>query len=281
MKSIVIYQAYGQTAILEQTLFSIVSLFKRHLGLSHVDKIVIYTDNPEYFKAYLGEPPVMHYEDMSASRLKEWRGEINFIHRVKVEMLKNAANLFPMNNLFYMDGDTYFEQDPSHLMAQIGPYHSIMHEAENVIDMGKDPLSKKIARFLRRQQFEIHGKKIKIPTATMMWNAGVLGFCPQFFPELEAVLSFTDQSYSKYQKHIMEQLAFSYFLASKTRIHSAQEYVHHYWRQKTEFGSLITDFLARTKNLERGLSEFDNIDWPAPPAPKKGFLKRTLDKLIT
>ena len=57
MKSIVIYQAYGQTSILEQNLFSVISLLKRHAGMSNVEKVVIYTDHPEYFKSILETIP--------------------------------------------------------------------------------------------------------------------------------------------------------------------------------------------------------------------------------
>ena len=274
MKSIVIYQAYGQTAILEQNLFSVISLLKRHAGLSIVEKVVVYTDNPEYFKSYLGNHSLLQYELITPERLLKWRGAIQFVHRVKIEMLLDAAALFPTSNLLYLDGDTYFVKDPHDLIAKIDAHHSIMHEAENIVNQGKDPLSKKVAHFLKKFEFRIDGKNIKIPPTMVMWNAGVLGFSPQFFLKLKNVLDLTDQSYSKYQKHVMEQLAFSYFLASISRIQAANEDIHHYWRQKNEYATLIQKFLAQNTNLEKALQAFDQIEWPGPPAPKKSFLQR-------
>ncbi len=274
MKNIVIYQAYGPNSILEQNLFSVLSLLRQHFEFTHVEKIIIYTDNTDYFKAYLGSHDRIQYEPMGSERLLAWRGEIQFVHRVKIEMLRDAAAKFPDFNLFYLDGDTYFTKDPGPLMAQIDRHHSIMHEAENIVNQGKDLLSKKVARFLAKFEFSIDGKKIKIPPSMMMWNAGVLGFSPNFFENLKCVLVLTDQSYSKYKKHVMEQMAFSYFLASFSRVLGASDYVHHYWRQKNEYAQLIQQFLTNHKNLQNALQAFDQIQWPLPPPPKKNFLQR-------
>src|SRR4051812_28433236 len=115
MKTVVVYQAYGREDILQQNLFSIISLFKKHEGLSAVHKILIYTDNPKFFQKFLGPQDLIQYEHMNPERLEKWRGQIQFVHRVKIEMLKHASQLFPNQNLFYMDGDTYFMQDPATL----------------------------------------------------------------------------------------------------------------------------------------------------------------------
>jgi hypothetical protein len=280
MKTVVVYQAYGREDILQQNLFSIVSLFKKHEGLQGIHKILIYTDKPEFFQKFLGEQAVIQYEHMDSERLQQWRGAIQFVHRVKIEMLRHAAQLFQNHNLFYMDGDTYFTQDPANLFARIDYNHSYMHEAENIIEKGRDPLSKKIAKFLKKNDFTIKNRVIKIPGATTMWNAGVLGFSPGFFKDLDSVLAFTDLSYSRYQKHVMEQLAFSYFLAEKTDILNAQKEVHHYWRQKDDYNQVILNFLSKTGGLDTALREFNSIKWPAPPPPKKSLFQKLSDKMF-
>lgn len=280
MKSVIVYQAYGHLYNLEQNLFSILSLLKRHEGLPFVERILVYTDRPEFFRKYLGDLKGMQYESLGPDQLKQWRGAIDFVHRVKIEMLKHSAGNFPQNNVFYVDGDTFFEKDPSHLLALIDPHHSVMHEAETVLELGKDPLSKKINRFIKKAEFKVGGKSIKIPTGTMMWNAGTLGFAPVFFKELDAVIEITDQAYSRYQKHIMEQLAFSYVLATKSRIHSAQEYINHYWRNKEAYTFVISQFLEKHNHLEAGLKEFEFIEWPERYKPKKSFLQKTIGKLL-
>ena len=279
MKNIVIYQAYGPHVILEQNLFSVLSLLRHHPDFTQVEKIIIYTDNQEYFKAYLGPHARVQYEPIDPERLLTWRGDIQFVHRVKIEMLRDAAAQFPKFNLFYLDGDTYFTKDPGPLMAQIDKHHSIMHEAENVVNQGKDPLSKKVARFLAKFEFKIDEKIIKIPPSMTMWNAGVLGFSPNFFGTLKSVLELTDQAYSKYKKHVMEQMAFSYFLAACSRIHGAGDSISHYWRQKDDYAQLIHLFLGTQKNLEQALKAFDQIQWPVPPPPTKKLFQRLFDFL--
>ncbi len=280
MKSIVVYQAYGPTFILEQNLFSVLSLFRQHKDFTQVEKVLIYTDNQSYFASYLGNCPQVQYEPITPERLAAWRGDIQFVHRVKIEMILDAAFKFPNHNLFYLDGDTYFTKDPSSLLPQIDVHHSIMHEAENVVSLGKDPLSKKVAKFLKKFEFGHDGKKIKIPVSMTMWNAGVLGISPAFFPSLKFVLNLTDQSYSKYKKHVMEQMAFSYFLAMQTQILSGADYVHHYWRQKEEYGVLIHQFLGLHTNLNAGLKNFESISWPPQLVPKKTFYLKLTEKLL-
>lgn len=273
MKTILCYQAYGQDYILKQNLFSILSLFRRASSLEDIEKVLIYTDRRDFFENYLGGQALIEYQPMDPGRLKSWRGDIDFVHRVKVEMLKNVSNLYPGRNIFYFDGDTYFVKDPKALLRLVDSNHSVMHEAEGVIDQGRDPLSKKIARFLSRTEFQISDQLVKIPTGTTMWNAGVLGFAPNLAKELENVLQFTDQAYGKYQKHVMEQLGFSYFLAARTRILPA-DHIHHYWRQKEQYNKLISDFIERTQNFSVGLSEYDQIQWPGPPLPKKSLWQK-------
>ena len=280
MKSIVVYQAYGPSFILEQNLFSVLSLFRQHKDFTQVEKILIYTDNQPYFASYLGSCPQVQYEPITAERLAAWRGDIQFVHRVKIEMILDAAVKFPQHNLFYLDGDTYFTKDPSDLLTQIDARHSIMHEAENIVNLGRDPLSKKVAKFLKKFEFEHAGKKMQIPVSMTMWNAGVLGISPAFFPSLKFVLNLTDQSYSKYKKHVMEQMAFSYFLAAQSQILSGADYVHHYWRQKEEYGTLIREYLGVHANLNAGLKNFDSISWPPHPVPKKSFYQKLTEKLF-
>jgi hypothetical protein len=264
MKCVVVYQAYGRPEILQQSLFSVISLVKKHDGLRNVHKILIYTDKPRYFQDFLGQTSFIQYEPMDSNRLQNWLGPDCFVHRVKIEMIRNATSIFPDKNLVYLDGDTFFTEDPADIFSRIDARTSFMHEFENAIKLGKDPLSKKLTKFLNKQDFKVQGHTFRIPSGLMMWNAGLIGFSPEFSGELRDVLALADQAYASYPKHIMEQLAFCYYLSKKTKIQSAQDFVYHYWKQ----------------NLETALKEFDSIKWPEALSPKKTLFQKLSDKMF-
>ena len=131
-----------------------------------------------------------------------------------------------------------------------------MHECENILDQGRDPLSKKLARFLRKQWASAHHMH-KLTTHVAMWNSGVLGFASNFFPHLDEVLQLTDELYTLYPKHVMEQLALSFYLQEYTQVHDAREYILHYWHEKDAYNAWIAQFLAKNPSATVAHEKFD------------------------
>ena len=265
MSVTVVLQAYGSDTIINQNIYCLLS-FLRHSDVETKNKtpgqgvrVVIYTDQPERFRKFFDIEQArdhIQYEDLSPARVKEWRGSINFVHRVKVEMLRDAAKKFAGTRIFYVDGDTVFLRDPSPLFAFIDNRNSVMHELENIVDLGSDPISKKLTRFLQKEWRPNEASQRGLNSGAAMWNAGVLGFSPQFTPHLDEVLRLTESLYSAYPKHIMEQLAFSYYLRTHTRIHDAREFILHYWRDKDVYNERIARFLSTHATASDALSNY-------------------------
>lgn len=278
----IVLQAYGATVNLNQNIFCFLTLLHQwrqvRESVPAEVEVVIYTDQPAVFKKFFGPLPRLRYEDLGPNRIKAWRGSIDFVHRVKVEMLKNAAQKHPQSQIFYVDGDTLFLRDPTELFSEINGAHSWMHELENVIEQGSDPISKKLTRFLRRREFQVGSEKIRVPTDLAMWNAGVLGFAPEFAPQLINVLTLTEQLYSSYPKHVMEQLAFSYYLQKFTQVRESRHVILHYWRQKELYNERIAGFLAENESLAGALKSYETFVRPPAPAPLK--TKRPISRKI-
>src|SRR5690606_36012654 len=134
------------------------------------------------------------YVEMTPETIKKFRGAIDFVHRVKVEVLMDAAKRFP-GPLYYVDGDTIFQDDPSSVFANVSDGVSLLHVAENSLEQGKDPLSKKLFRFFRKNTFTVNGKALSIPTNTIMYNAGAIGLSRANVDFLPEVLELTDVLY--------------------------------------------------------------------------------------
>lgn len=266
-KKVLVYQAYGLEDVIRQTQFSMISLISKIAKPGSVE-IWVYTDRKDLFTPYFGSYPHIVYKEITMDQVKKWRGAIDFVHRVKVEILRDAGKQFD-GPLFYADGDTYYLSDPTEMFSHVNDRYSLMHIAENALIDGKDPLSKKILKFCKKHQFDIHGEHVAIGPSTVMWNAGVLGISQNNKKLLPSVLELTDQMHSTYQKHVMEQLAFSFFLQTRSQVQAADHVIYHYWNQKPEYQATIDRFLNDTKFLETGLKEYAKFPWPAPPAPKK------------
>jgi hypothetical protein len=71
-----IYQAYGKEEIKQECLFSLLSL-RYHASEAFLEK------------------------------LQDWRGSIDFVHRVKIKILQDAAQKYE-GKFIYLDTDTYF-----------------------------------------------------------------------------------------------------------------------------------------------------------------------------
>ena len=267
-----VYQAYGRADILRQTAFSIVSLFKVVASSSPLN-VVVYTDNKKFFADFFGSNERLVIVEVTPDQIKKWRGAIDFVHRVKIEVLLDAAAKFT-GSLFYVDGDTYFVTDPTKLFTSIGDEQSLMHVAEYKIADGRDPLAKKIRKFLADTVVEVSGEKVKVLPEHFMFNAGVLGLTEKNKNLLPLILELTDKMFVLYGKHVIEQLAFSYYLQTRTHVLTCDDVIGHYWNQKDDFQTSIDDFLAEFKTWDAAKGAYpQNFLWPTPDSakPKRGW----------
>jgi hypothetical protein len=263
---VLVYQAYGRQDVIEQTQFSVVSLLSV-LGLSSPVKIRIYTDHPTLFENYFAEHirlQKVYVVHIQPEQFKAWRGKIDFVHRVKVEVLIHAAKQFN-GPLFYVDGDTFFREDPTSLFSKVNDKTSMMHVSETQLNLGSDPLSKKICKFVRKNEFHLSHQVIKMSPQTVMWNAGALGISEKNKELLPLILELTDRMYEIYPKHVMEQLAFSYYLQAGTRLLSGEKEIGHYWNQKDDYQAAIQTFLRVHSNSISALKNLTTFQYPQIP----------------
>jgi len=225
MGNYLIYQAYGSPDILNEALLSILSYLRQPAAAT----IVVYTDQPAYFRAVLGAAPEVTYVVIEPAQWQAWRGEIDFVHRVKIEVLQHAAAHYA-GQLLYVDTDTIFTQSVAPVFAALARGEHFMHVGEGRLGDG-NPLNRKINRALRASGAALLGGPIS--PATQMYNAGVLGFSsPADTPRLAEVLALTEELYRLYPKHVMEQLAFSVVWARSGPVREAAPWVYHYWNLK-------------------------------------------------
>jgi hypothetical protein len=231
-----IYQAYGSPAILDEALLSILSYLRQPAEAT----VLVYTDNPAHFQAVLGDASGVTYVFIEPAQWRAWRGEIDFVHRVKIKVLQHAATHYA-GQLLYVDTDTVFTKSAGPIFTALALGERFVHVSEGRLGDG-NPLNRKINRALQRAGAALAGGAIG--PETRMYNAGVLGLrSPADAPLLAEVLALTEQLYRLYPKHVMEQLAFSVVWARSGPVREAAPWVYHYWNLK-EIRPVLAELFA-------------------------------------
>ena len=243
MTNTLLYQAYGQPGIRHEAIFSILSAYAAGGGtLGHGVRIVVYTDDVAAFESLLGQQSAIEYQPVAAAQWQQWRGSIDFVHHVKIEVLRHAAAHYP-GPLLYLDTDTLFERPPAEVFSWLAAGPRLMHVAEGTLQRG-GYLNRKIGRYLRKTNFVSACGGPVIGPDTPMYNAGVLGLHSTDAPLLAQVLCLTEELYRAYPKHVMEQLAFSAVLSAAGPVREAAPGIFHYWNLK-EARPLLAAFFER------------------------------------
>jgi hypothetical protein len=260
-----VLQAYGRTDVLQGAYFNILT-FVYHISQRREQfHVVVYTDQPAFYSRLQFVECVF----MSPEQIREWRGKDDFVHRLKINVLLNAAERFG-TSLLYCDSDTYFLNDPSVLLSRISEDASLMHLCEGALSKIVHP---NLHRFLAQRRVPcacIPGGIITEHAA--MWNAGVLGIHRTRLGLLRDVLDLTDRLYQIYfDRAVVEQFAFSLVLGSCTDLAPADDIIYHYWRGKSANSFIIADFFDRTSGLsiEEAAGKAVELDPRDPPEPKR------------
>ncbi len=256
-----VYQAYGKKTILDQTLYSILSAIPFIQNENLNIQIVIYTDNSNYFQKFLSSFNFIKYEPLTEQKRTEWLGRIKFVHRLKIEMLKDCSQKYK-GHILYLDGDTYFTKSPLSIIERIQPSISVMHIYEDQLKPAKLLLTKKLYKFLYKNPIFVDGELLKFKEETQMWNAGVIGVHQNFTWVFDKIIKMTDELYSKYPKHIMEQFAVSYYLQRHTHIVACDDVIEHYWMQKEIYPDLISKYIDSCNSYESFVKNLGSLILP-------------------
>ena len=241
----ILFQAYGNEGILLECKFALLQLLKYNNTNSFC--VILYTDNHAFFKDVLQQ--FIHHQivPLTPGKIKEWRGEINFVHRIKIAML---LHFFETHNgaVLYFDTDTYCRASIISLFEAIEKGNIYMHTYEGNLDDRKSIVFKKWKHFLKENKIACNGKAVANIDAIQMWNAGVLGFSGTYLPQLKQVLQLTDSIYPIFPKHTVEQFAFSYIFQNTISIKAADNFIYHYWDLK-EYKKLLKYLVDKNASL--------------------------------
>ncbi|MCD6012095.1 MAG: hypothetical protein K0Q79_1957 [Flavipsychrobacter sp.] len=240
----IVFLCYGYERVFHECAYALLSLSRIHkIEELKNTEIWIYTDKPEWFKEFKDCPLPLNYRQVDEATIKNLRGTIDFVHRVKIEVLKDIT-CTKEGNILYVDTDVVFANRIEKIFEDIAAGKLYMHIRESKVSDKANPILCKLSNYIEGAQLKLNGKPLN---EMDMWNAGVLGFNTRHKQILEEVLTFTDREYPKFPKHVVEQFAFSVYFQDKDDIKAASPYLFHYWNLK-EAGSVLSSFFHHFKN---------------------------------
>jgi hypothetical protein len=259
LMTVLVTQSFGGETEYRRAIFTIWSAWANYrLDLP----VLLFTDRPNFFQAYFGKQPV-NYVLLTPQKIDQMRGEINFLHRMKIALIDEAFQL-TRSDLMYVDSDTFFVDDPFDFImkTQQGVVH--MHLPEYSFAEIRDmplpaaALAHAFLDLLETQTFTLaNGNAIKIDPQLSSWNAGVMFLPVSVSSQLANVYALTDQFYPKTKNHASEQFAFSIILQMKAQLHRCDKAVYHYW------------YRVKKIIMDAWLNENINATWAALPVDKK------------
>jgi hypothetical protein len=281
MKEYLLFQAYGLQEVIDECKFALLRLLTVYSPAT-CPPVVIYTDQPDAF-ALFNPGITLHIRLIQADDITRWKGSNRFVHRVKIEVIKDCLQRYP-GKLVYMDTDTYCLQPLDEVFQKIAPAFVFFHEDEGTIRPAHN------LHFQKWKNFLLSGTaQALLPEKaldTHMWNAGCIGLDSSHLPLLDEVLEWTDKLYPLFPRHTVEQFSFCYvFQQQGITIAPAGSYVFHYWNLK-EFRKVLNVFFTsgRYNSLPEWAAQSLQLDPRQIIAEKESyehssFFSRLLKKL--
>lgn len=279
----IVYLVFGQDlSNHKQAVFSILTAL---LYKNDSDKIIVVTDVPTYYKCIDHEDVII--QAIASEQIKIWRGKHNYVFRVKIKALQFVAQHYSNNPILYLDADTFFYKNLRTINKSLLAGNNVMHINEGGLSSAKSKTKQNIYKKIKGNTYY----DVSINSKTCMWNAGVVGIANKNkLATLNNVLAVCDALCDEnIPMRLVEQLSFSIVLSKENKLVATNNYIGHYWGNKSEWNCFITDFFIKNyfseKPITEVLLELKKIDLTQIPVWVKtsstGYrLKKIIDNLF-
>jgi hypothetical protein len=245
MQTNLVLQSFGRASEYNRAILTILSYYAFNSLPKDQTCVLLFTDNPSYFTPFVSELPI-EFILLTPEKIKEMRGSIDFLHRMKIALIEEAFAR-KTGTILYADSDTFFTKDPAPLFSNVSQSNAYMHLLEypfvqEVED--KTPTYKKFYQLISKTDFELtHGRRLSVTSQHCSWNAGVMVFHPSHARFIPDVYKLTDQFFPASGSHASEQYAFSLVLQTNLHLEACDAVIYHYWYRVKK--QIIDQFLGK------------------------------------
>lgn len=238
-----------------QTIFSIITAFRYRDSFKN---IYIITDYPKYYTS-LGDS--VHIIEINKTILDNWMGPEKFIFNIKIKGIAHFNELYPNEDVFYADSDTFFYTSPLDISISLQNNKAFMHLNEGTFGerLKKSGTMRRVFPILKNLKREDLGLKQSIIETTCMYNAGIIALPAYNMGNILKQVSLLTNyflSIKELKTHYLEQLAFSLVIEDNYELHDCEYCVGHYWDNKEEWQENISNFLLKGFFCNYGINDF-------------------------
>lgn len=248
---ILVTQSFGKESEYRRVVLAILSYYA--YSTNTTARTVLFTDNPQWFHPYFEDLPV-DYVLLTPEKVKKMRGEIDFLHRMKIALIEEAFQLY-QTDILYFDSDTFFIADPMPYMLQLSPRKSFMHLWEYQFEYIREmPLPagatfQAFVQLIEKKTFQLSDSELSVHTKMSSWNAGVMMLHQSHSELIPDVYRLTDDFFPETKNHASEQYAFSILLQTNTDLSACDEVIYHYWYnvKKSIIDEILPDYFVKLR----------------------------------
>lgn len=224
--------------------------------LEKSDSIEIITTKPDYYKklqtASDNGGRQVHVFSVSDETIEEWQGKHHFFWRAKIKAIEMIINLYPNDDIMYLDGDTFLFGSLLYFKQELSKGSSFMH-----LDEGHP---RNMMTKAKRMWNSVKGRQyggITIGHQHNMWNAGVVTLSGvDASKTVSLALSICDDMLEEQvERVVVEQYSLSIALYETTKLCPAFPYIAHYWGNKEEWISKASMILSKAYMQDYNIGE--------------------------
>jgi len=238
-----VYLSHTSPRAHAENYFSILCLMHRS-GLSEDVKVVVYTDDPEFYR----DLPV---EVRAITNSLRDRASNGYRNKLKSLVMSDAAGE-GVEAIVYCDGDTWMRRHPARLVQLITPECSVMHIPEVRLDKTTDANKTKLRQLLQQSDVWVR-KGERVSPESWMFNSGVVGLHAENIGLLEVAIDIADQIHELDPSlFAVEQFSLGQALRTRTHIKFADSEVFHFWSRdiREPFSVAIEAEIERLRDFD-------------------------------
>jgi hypothetical protein len=241
----IVYVSFGGQKFEDQTRYSVLTLLHLLAERQRDDyRIVVYTDRPERVPQH----PWVTAERIDPADLGRWRGPLENVHRIRLEVLHRAVATYGLP-LVYVDSDTRWLELPDEPFAKLkaplppgGRLSFYMHAKEGTLSPSFHP---PYLDYLSTHAAVLARVGLQAEGPWVMWNAGVMGVPKGAEDFFAGVMQVHDVLLPRIRpRNFVDQLIISLQARARFDLNGFEFYLHHYWDFSQEAPVLLRAFLG-------------------------------------
>ena len=246
MQNYILYLAHSHPRYINECRFSLLKyLAVYNLNPPATTAIVVYTDQPQLFEAFIPFFNQFHIIPIGSRELKDWQGAKGAAPRIKPAVMQHFVATHSGHMLF-LDTDTYITEPLEPIWSRMETGAIFLHQSEGVLQAQANAAYKKWDAILQSHAIAYGQKTLAYTANLQLWNTGAVGLSSSQVSVVTDTLALTDALYLLLAEKQAASIAYSYCLGRAAAVKDLAETVVHY-NQLKEFDVLLRLFFKKNE----------------------------------